>query len=198
MTKLPEQYYQQPDVLAAARGLIGKIIYTRLDGLLTAGRKVETEAYSGACDKACHAYPYKRTARTEVFYAKGGKAYVYLCYGIHHLFNIVTNRAGEPDAVLVRSIEPLVGIDVMMQRRKLDAVSYRLTAGPGLLSAALGISKQLNGLSLMGDTIWLADDGYLPREIMASPRVGVDFAEEHADLPWRFRLSNSQWTSKAK
>ena len=198
MSKLPLAFYRQADVVQVARQLVGKVLYTQVDGALTAGRIVETEAYNGTTDRACHAYPRKRTPRTDIFFQPGGLAYVYLCYGIHHLFNIVTNTADEPDAVLIRGLEPLAGTDLMLARRNMQKVERRLTAGPGTLSQAMGISTAWNGLALDGDTIWLEDDGFQVSDLIASPRVGVDYAGEDAKLPWRFRLPGSTWVSPAK
>jgi len=200
MNPLPAAYYQQADVVALAKDLLGKHLITEIEGIRTAGRIVETEAYSGARDKACHAWLYKRTERTEIFFQPGGLAYVYLCYGIHHLFNIVTNVVDEPDAILIRAVEPLEGEHEMLLRRNMEKMAYRLTAGPGSAAKALGITKQLNGTDLTGSTIWLEDHGEsIPEEqIMASPRVGIEYAEEDALLPWRFRIKDNPWTSKAK
>lgn len=198
--KLTKAFYQQPDVVALSRDLLGKRLVTQVGGVITAGTIVETEAYSGAIDRACHAYPYKRTPRTEIFFQPGGLAYVYLCYGIHHLFNIITHTADEPDAILIRAIEPIEGIEVMLGRRNMTKPEYRLTAGPGSLSKALGITTALNGVDLTEDTVWLEDAGiqYQEDEIIASPRVGIDYAGADALLPWRFRVKDNPWTSKAK
>ncbi|MEL6538426.1 MAG: DNA-3-methyladenine glycosylase [Bacteroidota bacterium] len=200
MTKLSADYYRQTDVVALAKNLLGKHLVTDLDGIRTVGKIVETEAYSGSCDKACHAWLYKRTERTQIFFEPGGLAYVYLCYGIHHLFNIVTNVADEPDAILIRAVEPLEGESDMLLRRKMHRMEHRLTAGPGSAAKALGITKQLNGTDLTGNTIWLEDHNLSVPEtqILASPRVGIDYAEEDALLPWRFRIKDNPWTSKAK
>ncbi len=198
--KISKEYFIGPDVVALSRDLLGKYLMTDLDGLITGGMIVETEAYAGRKDKACHAHMNKRTNRTRIMYEEGGVAYVYLCYGIHYLFNIITNVAGMADAILIRAIEPKVGIDVMLQRRKLDKKIPRLTAGPGVMSQALGINKTHYGESLVGDLIWLEDRGVKVKsdEIIASTRIGVDYAEEDALLPWRFSLKNNCWVSKGR
>ncbi|MFP4092405.1 MAG: DNA-3-methyladenine glycosylase [Cyclobacteriaceae bacterium] len=201
MKLLSRDFYQQADVVELSQAFLGKYLYTEVDGHLCGGKIVETEAYSHVNDKACHSHMKKRTARTEVMFHPGGVAYVYKIYGIYDLFNIITNVEDKADAVLVRAIEPVEGLEVMQQRRKLPLVSYRLTAGPGVLSQALGISKKLYGAPLTtGQDIWIEDRGetYQEKEILASPRVGVEYAGEDALLPWRFRVKASPWTSKAR
>ena len=161
---------------------------------------VETEAYNGRTDKACHAHLGRRTKRTEIMYHRGGVAYIYFTYGIHHLFNIVTNEEGFADAVLIRAIEPTVGIEEMILRRGLHKPEYRLTAGPGVLCQALGISKAQYGVDLEGEKIWLEDQNLIiaNEDIITGPRVGIAYAEEDALLPWRFSIRNNPWVSRAK
>ena len=195
--KLPLEFYRQPDVVAIAQALLGKYLVTHLDGELTSGQIVETEAYCGATDKACHAH-FKRTKRSEVMFRPGGVAYVYLCYGIHRLFNIVTNGEGLADAVLVRAVMPAEGLPTMLARRGLAHAAPRLTAGPGALSQALGIGLAHYGTDLTGPEVWLEDRGVAVPEMVASPRVGVGYAGEDALLPWRFRVADSPWCSPAK
>lgn len=201
MAKLPLSYYLQEDVVALSKDLLGKFLFTNInDQGVTGGMIVETEAYAGAIDKASHAHGNKKTNRTKVMYEEGGVAYVYLIYGMYNLFNIITNSGGIPHAILIRAIEPMVGIDIMLRRRKMESLKRNLTAGPGTLTRALGITREQNGISLLEDTIWLEDRGVHIKEkdIIASPRVGVAYAEEHAELPWRFRIKDSKWTSPAK
>ncbi len=195
---LGQDFYSNEDVLAISQQLLGKVLVTNIDNYLTSGIIVETEAYNGVSDKASHAYNNRRTNRTETMYHKGGVAYVYLCYGIHHLFNVVTGCKDVPQAVLVRAIEPLDGISIMLKRRKKQA-SHKLTAGPGIMTAALGITKQLDGQRLNRTTpIWVEDRGMIvaSSDILASPRIGIDYAAEHKDLPWRFQLKNNPFVSK--
>lgn len=195
--KLDAAFYTREDVVLIARELIGKILVTEFDGVRTSGIIVETEAYGGINDKASHAYGGRRSNRTEVMYAKAGTAYVYLCYGIHHLFNIVTNKENTPHAVLIRALQPLDGIDVMLHRRKKIKNDYTLTKGPGSLSQALGIRTNHTGRDLLTDeNIWV-EDGYLSKEdeIAASPRIGVDYAGEDALLPYRFYLRHNKRVS---
>ncbi|HEX6915234.1 MAG TPA: DNA-3-methyladenine glycosylase [Chitinophagaceae bacterium] len=198
--KLPLSFYLRRDVVAIARDLLGKIIVTCLDGAVTAGRIVETEAYYGAVDKASHAYGNRRTARTEVMFAEGGLAYVYLCYGIHHLFNVVTNRRDTPHAVLVRAVEPLTGIDVMMQRTGKRVPDNTLTRGPGNVSKALGIHTRHTGYSLQSDEIYIADDGYRvkPAMVAVTARIGVEYAAEDSLLPYRFAIRGNPYVSGKK
>ncbi|MFB9865288.1 DNA-3-methyladenine glycosylase [Rufibacter immobilis] len=197
--KLPESFYTGPDVVSIAHSLIGKYFFSCFDGVLTGGMIVETEAYSGLNDAACHAHLGRRTKRTQIMYAQGGVAYVYLIYGIYSLFNIVTNVEGTADAVLIRAIEPTEGLEEMKLRRGLTKIEPRLTAGPGLVTQALGISTQHNGTSLLDSQIWLEDRGtQVPEEdIVSGPRVGVAYAGADALLPWRFSLKGSKWVSKA-
>ena len=199
MSKLTVEFYQREDVLFISRELLGKVLCTNFYGKLTSGIIVETEAYAGVTDKASHAYGGRRTKRTETMYAKGGSAYVYLCYGIHHLFNIVTNKENIPHAVLIRAIQPRDGIEIMLQRRNKKKVNQSLTAGPGSLTRALGITVQDSGTFLMDNLIWLEDQNinYTNQDILATPRVGVQYAGKDAQNPWRFQVENSPWVSPA-
>ncbi|MDX1476701.1 MAG: DNA-3-methyladenine glycosylase [Saprospiraceae bacterium] len=199
--RLPRTFYNSDDVVRIARSLLGHSLCTHLDGHFTAGRIVETEAYRGPDDKASHAYGNRRTARTEPMFGTPGVAYVYLCYGIHHLFNVVTAGPGTPHAVLVRAVEPVAGTDIMLQRRGLTTPHPRLTAGPGTLSQALGIRTRHTGTDLTAEDspIWIAAGDVIPDEqIISSPRVGVDYAAECAEWPWRFRIAGNRWCSPAK
>jgi DNA-3-methyladenine glycosylase len=190
MSKLPLSFYRQGDVLEISRKLLGKYLLTRFDSALTGGMILETEAYRAPEDRASHAYGMRRTKRNAVIYEAGGVCYVYLCYGLYYLLNIVTNQKGIPHAILIRAIEPTIGIEVMLKRRHKSKVDKTLTGGPGSLTQALGIQQIHNGLSLIGPQIWIEDRGIQVREqdIESSPRVGVDYAKEDAMLPWRFRL----------
>ena len=198
--KLPEEFYRREDVLQVSRELLGKYLFTSIDGETTGGMIVETEAYRGPEDRASHAWNGRFTSRTRVMYQAGGLAYVYLCYGIHYLFNVVTAVEGVPHAVLVRAIEPLAGIGKQLERRKMALLHPRITAGPGALCMALGINKELNGVSLLSDSIWIEERGTVieSKDIVAGPRVGVAYAGEHALLPWRFSIRNNKFVSKAK
>lgn len=178
--------------MAVARDLLGKTICTRIGGKVTCGIITETEAYAGIVDKASHAFGGRRTARNEVMYGKGGFGYVYLCYGLHHLFNVVTNSADIPHAVLIRAIKPTVGIETILKRRKQKALAKNTSGGPGTVSQALGITTRLNGEDLTGRRIWLEDTGIkvTEKQIVSAPRIGVDYAGEHAKLPYRFILKD--------
>jgi DNA-3-methyladenine glycosylase len=189
--RLPRSFYTREDVVGVARDLLGKVLVTHIDGLRTAGVITETEAYAGTSDRASHAFAGKRTARNEPMYASGGIAYVYLCYGIHHLFNVVTHREGVPHAVLVRAVRIVEGETHARARR---APAAPTTKGPGTVSRALGITTMHSGLSLLGDTIWIEDRGlHVPADtIIAGPRVGVDYAGADAALPYRFRATPSR------
>lgn len=200
MKPLPLSFYLQQDVVHIARNLLGKILHTQLDGHYTAGIIVETEAYNGIVDKASHAYGNRRTERTEIMFAKGGVAYVYLCYGIHHLFNVVSNIEGVPHATLIRALEPLHGVDMMLERRRKPKADHSITKGPGSVAQAMGLHTRYSGESLMGPAIWISesDEEINQKDIIASPRIGVDYAQEDALLPYRFYLANNPYVSGKK
>jgi DNA-3-methyladenine glycosylase len=191
MKKIGRDFYLREDVVNISKELIGKFLLTLIDGKLTSAMIIETEAYNGSVDKASHAYNFRRTARNEVMYGKGGVSYVYLCYGIHHLFNIVTNKEEVPHAVLVRAVLPKEGLDIVLKRRKVKTINKKVSDGPGTLSQALGIKTMHSGISLSGDSIWLEDRNvnFKKNEITAGPRIGVDYAGKDALLPYRFRLA---------
>jgi DNA-3-methyladenine glycosylase len=197
LNKLPIDFYRRKDVLLIARELLGKVIYTNIDGLVTAGRIVETEAYAGVSDRASHAWAGKRTLRNEQMYATGGTCYVYICYGIHQMFNIVTNQAGIPDAILVRAVHPIDGINTMLTRSGKSKADYTLTRGPGNVAKALGIRKVHSGLSLSGDDIFISPDGgeVEVSQVASSSRIGVAYAGEDALLPYRFYLKGNPYVS---
>ena len=190
MSKLKKDFYLRDDVVQISKELLGKYLFTKLNGKLTAGIITETEAYAGIGDKASHAWNNRRTKRTETMYAEGGTAYVYLCYGIHHLFNVVTNQKDTPHAILIRAITPVEGIPTILKRRNKTKIDSSITGGPGTVSQALGILTKHTGLSLLGDTIWIEDKGLKIKEkdIHIGPRVGVDYAGEHAKWPYRFKI----------
>ena len=188
---VPASFYRREEVVQVSRELLGKVLCTRVNGAITKAVITETEAYAGVGDRASHAYGGRRTRRTEPMFAAGGIAYVYLCYGIHHLFNVVSGRAGTPHAILVRAARPLEGEALMRKRRGKAATDKTLMAGPGTVSQALGITTKLTGSSLLGDRIWIEDHGIDidAREVTVGPRVGVDYAAEDAARPYRFRLA---------
>jgi DNA-3-methyladenine glycosylase len=201
--KLPLRFYERRNVIRIARDLLGKVLYTNLGGKLTAGIITETEAYAGVTDRASHAFNNRRTKRTEIMYAAGGVAYVYLCYGMHHLFNVVTNVKGIPHAVLIRSIRPYAGLAEIMKRRGVN-LEYRneknikyisgICKGPGKVSQALGIKVAHSGADLQGSKIWIEDNGIIiPKDrILKSPRIGVAYAGTDALLQYRFMVENSE------
>ena len=197
MNKLGIDFYQRHDVVKIAKELLGKILVTNWKGKITSGRIVESEAYAGIIDKASHASGGRRTARNEIMYGEGGYSYVYLCYGIHHLFNVVTNSANTPHAILIRALDPLEGIEEMLLRTRKKKMDNTLTRGPGNVSKALGIVTKHSGISLMMDEIFIADDGtkFSKKEIAASPRIGVDYAGEDALLPYRFYVKGNPFVS---
>jgi len=195
--KLKAEFYNRKDVVKIAKELLGKILVTNWQGVITSGRIVECEAYAGVIDKASHASGGRRTARNEIMYGAGGFAYVYLCYGIHHLFNVVTNSEEIPHAILIRALDPVEGIDEMLRRTNKKKLDNTLTRGPGNVSKALGILTKHSGLSLLGDQIFIGTDGgaYSKKETAASPRIGVDYAGEDALLPYRFYVKGNPYVS---
>jgi DNA-3-methyladenine glycosylase len=196
--KLPESYYLDTDVVKLSRDLIGKYLFSRLDGVITGGYIVETEAYNGVIDKASHAYGNRLTPRTQTMFMQGGVAYVYLCYGIHEMLNIVTSVEGQPHAILIRAINPTIGLDIMQYRRNMAIIKPTITMGPGSVAKALGVSRKINGISLQSDTLWLEDQGltFADDEVAAVPRVGVDYAGDDALLPYRFYVKGNSYVSK--
>jgi DNA-3-methyladenine glycosylase len=197
MKKLPLTFYQRDNILVIAKEILGKILVTKWEGVFTAGRIVEVEAYNGVIDKASHASGGRRTNRTEVMYANGGVAYVYLCYGIHHLFNVVTNKEEIPHAILIRALEPLLGIEAMLKRTGKKKLDYSLTKGPGNVSKALGINKGFTGYSLLSNELYIADDGFVinEKEIKKSHRIGVEYAGKDAMLNYRFFINGNPFVS---
>ncbi len=198
--KINPALYLHEDVVHVAREMVGKILVTNFDNIFTAGRIVETEAYNGIGDKASHAFGNRRTNRTEIMYAQGGVGYVYLCYGIHHLFNVVSNVKDVPNAVLIRAVEPLAGMEDMLIRTGKKKLDYTLTKGPGNVSKALGINTKHTGVTLLDDVIYIADDGFRYDEnlITATPRIGVNYAGEDALLPYRFIVKGNGYVSVKK
>lgn len=187
--KLPYSFYRRPDVVQIARELIGKYIFTQIDGGLTGGIIIETEAYEGVTDRASHAFGNRRTKRTGVMYAGGGVAYVYLCYGIHSLFNIVTNVEDIPHAILLRGIFPVEGTGLMKSRVNKTVIKPETGIGPGNAARLLGIHYSHTGTDLTGNQIWLEDRGLdLSGDIIASARIGVGYAGPDALLPYRFHV----------
>lgn len=191
MRLLPPDWYRSEDVAGLARELLGKVLETRFDGQVVRAAITETEAYRGPEDRASHAWNNRRTARTEVMFAPGGVTYVYLCYGIHHLFNVVTGPAEIPHAVLVRGVHPLEGETHMLARRGLARPRRGWLEGPGSAARAMGLRTVHSGLTLWqrDSPVTLWDEGLKPaaEEILIGPRVGIDYAGEDALLPWRFR-----------
>ena len=197
MKKIPLSFYTRKDVVEIAKDLIGKIIVTNFDGSITSGRIVETEAYVAITDKASHSFGGKRTARNEHMYAAAGTAYVYICYGMHQMMNIITNDKNIPDAVLIRAVEPLEGINIMLQRTGKKTLDKTLTRGPGNVGKALGIFKHHSGNLLLGNKIYLMNDNAKINEeqIGTSVRIGVESAGADSLLPYRFYLKGNKYVS---
>jgi DNA-3-methyladenine glycosylase len=191
MKKLSPEYYLNPDVVFLARDLLGKALMTNIDGQgITGGFIVETEAYAGVIDRASHAFGGRRTRRTETMYLQGGVAYVYLCYGMHHLFNVVTNIEGIPHAILIRGIKPIIGQELMAHRAGKRPEKLQTLNGPGKLTRALGITTRHDKTLLADNEIWIEEYSghYNENQVITGPRIGVDYAGEHALWPYRFRL----------
>lgn len=196
--KLPLSFYTHGDVLDITRQLLGKYLMTHIDGVTAGGYIVEAEAYNGVVDKASHAYGGRLTPRTQTMHQAGGIAYVYLCYGIHEMFNVVTSTEGEPHAILIRAVVPTDGIEEIELRRNMPASKPAITSGPGSVAKALGISLKVNGFDLQGDVIWIEDRGltFTDAEIIATPRIGVGYAAEDALLPYRFYVKGNKYVSR--
>ncbi|WP_143960993.1 DNA-3-methyladenine glycosylase [Litoribacter populi] len=198
LTVLPKTFFLENEVTHISKMLLGKVMVSQIGDAITAGRIVETEAYDGNKDKACHAYLNRNTKRTEVMFKEGGRSYVYLCYGIHHLFNIVTHLHNQANAVLIRALEPLEGVEVMKVRRGMQKIKM-LCNGPGKLAKAMGIHKHYNDTLLYNteSPIWIGKLESEPEfEIVETTRIGVDYAEEDAALPWRYYIKDNQFISK--
>jgi DNA-3-methyladenine glycosylase len=197
---LSSGYYQNSDVISLTRDMIGKLIVTEIDDITTSGIIVETEAYKAPEDKASHAYDNRMTSRTKTMFEAGGTSYIYLIYGFHHLFNIVTGPQGLAHAVLIRAVEPVEGIDIMIKRRKMLTANSELTNGPGKWTCAMGITTKYNGLKLFEpeSSIKIYDTGsvFLSEDIISSSRVGIPYAQDYIDKPWRFRLKGNGWIGK--
>ncbi len=198
MKKLTIDFYDRQDVVTIAKELLGKVLVTKFNGIVTSGRICETEAYIAVTDKASHSFGGKRTDRNEHMYAAAGTSYVYICYGMHHLFNVVTNKKDIPDAVLIRAVEPMTGIEDMLIRTGKKVLDNTLTKGPGNVGKALGISKAHSGLSLLKNELYVADDGFKLTEaqIGISKRIGIDGAGAVSiALPYRFYIRGNKFVS---
>jgi DNA-3-methyladenine glycosylase len=195
--KLPREFYTRSNVLTVARDLLGKLLVVpAADGQRVSGMIVEVEAYRGPEDRASHAYGGRRTRRTETMYQQGGVAYVYFVYGMYYQFNVVSNVADIPHAILVRALEPVEGIEIMRERRHLHP-DHNLTNGPGKLCIAMGIDRQLNTADLLGDRVWLEEfQTVKPSQIAKGPRIGIDYAEEWIEKPWRFWIRGNTYVSR--
>ena len=192
--RVPQGFYLR-EVWTVAKELLGKLLVSHLPEGTVAVRLTEVEAYGGVTDRACHAYGGRCTDRTRPMYKIGGTLYIYLCYGMHPMLNIVPGPEGDPCAVLIRAGEPLWGIE-LMQRRRGHTDLHKLTVGPGRLSQALGISLEWTGSSLLHHphlSLW--EDGNAPPAISTGPRIGVDYAGPDALLPWRYWVGTSSFVS---
>lgn len=186
--KLLPEFYQQENTRKIARQLLGKFLCTHFNGQLTSGMITETEAYEGAGDRASHAWGNRLTNRTRVMYEPGGLSYVYLCYGLHNMFNVVTHTAGNPHAILIRAIVPADGRAVMEKRRNMRVTQKNFSAGPGTVCKALGIQLSHNALSLYANKIWIEDRDVKPlaKQVLVTPRIGIDYAGDDVLRPNRF------------
>ena len=201
MALLPRSFFTRTDVVQIAKDLLGKVIVSNLDGLYTAGMIVETEAYRAPDDKGCHAYQNKLTTRTSTMFEVGGTSYVYICYGIHDLFNVVTGPKGIAHAVLIRAIEPVDGVEHMIERRGMAKAKKEIVNGPGKFTKAMNITKAQNNISLLTKTnnLWIEDRGIQVdhTDLVSGPRVGMGRSvAECSNWPWRFRVKDNKWTSK--
>ncbi|MEK6282599.1 MAG: DNA-3-methyladenine glycosylase [Acidobacteriota bacterium] len=195
-SKLPREFYTRPNVLTVARELLGKLLVVPARGRRVSGMIVEAEAYRGPQDRAAHSFAGRRTKRTETMYGIGGTAYVFFVYGMYNQFNVVTNLPDMPHAVLIRALQPVEGIELMRKRRHRQP-DRSLTNGPGKLCIAMGIDRRLDAADLLGNRVWLEDGERIPRSrIMSGPRIGIDYAEEWVDKPWRFWIKDNPFVSR--
>ena len=192
-----ERKFYMRDAVTVGKDILGKIIVKKTaDGRMMSGRITEVEAYMGTTDKASHSYGGRRTKRTEVMYKEGGYSYVFLIYGMYECFNVTVGREGDPQAVLIRGVEPLENKNLMQEKRKVKK-EKDISNGPGKLTKALGITREDNGADLVAsENIWLEDDGYKVKDIVETTRIGIDYAEEDALKPWRFYIKDSIFVSK--
>lgn len=198
MKILPPDFYDRDDVVIIARELLGKIVVTKIDGKNTSGRIVETEAYKAITDKASHSYAGRRTPKNEHMYCVAGTAYIYICYGMHRMLNVVTNKKDIPDAILIRAIEPMKGIEIMLERTGKSTGDFTLTKGPGNVGKALGISKIHSGIKLQENEIYIASDeksNIGEQQVGISKRIGVESAGADALLPFRFYIKGNKYVS---
>ncbi|HUS11938.1 MAG TPA: DNA-3-methyladenine glycosylase [Pyrinomonadaceae bacterium] len=197
--KLAREFYTRPNVVAVARDLLGKLLVVPArNGKRVSGKIVEVEAYRGPQDRAAHSFGGRRTKRTEPMYGIGGTAYVFFVYGMYYQFNVVTNAADAPHAVLIRAVAPVEGIEIMRKRRQ-GQPDHNLTNGPGKLCIALGIERRLDAADLLGERVWLEQGEKVPRSRIASgPRIGIDYAQEWTDKPWRFWVKDNPFVSRSK
>jgi DNA-3-methyladenine glycosylase len=198
--KLKRSFYDRDDVVKIARELLGKILVTKINGVRSSGRIVETEAYAGFKDRASHAFGGRRTVRSEHLYGAPGTIYVYICYGMYHLFNVITNKKDIPHGVLIRALEPLEGMEHMQKRTNKFSADYTITKGPGNLSRAMGMSKFHSGCDILSEEIFIEDDGlrYKKDQIVVTKRIGVDGAGKDAELPYRFIVRDNPYVSAKK
>ena len=192
-----ERKFYMRDAVTVGKDILGKIIVKKTaDGRMMSGRITEVEAYMGITDKASHSYGGRRTKRTEVMYKEGGYSYIFLIYGMYECFNVTVGREGDPQAVLIRGVEPLENKNLMWEKRKVKK-EKDISNGPGKLTKALGITREDNGVDLTaGENLWLEDDGYKVKDIVETTRIGIDYAEEDALKPWRFYIKDSIFVSK--
>ncbi|MEO8795902.1 MAG: DNA-3-methyladenine glycosylase [Daejeonella sp.] len=198
MRKLSADFFQREDTLTIARELLGKVLISNINDQLTGGIIVETEAYQGPLDRGSHAYGGKRTARNEMMYNRGGLVYMYICYGIHDMINVVTGSNDSSHAILIRALQPTLGLEVMRERRNIYNQDKRLCQGPGALSKAMGLNKSHNGIDLQHDLIWIEDQNinFSNDEILETARVGMNFDGPYKTIPWRFLVKDNKYVSK--
>lgn len=198
--RLTREFFARTDTLRIARDLLGKLLVVPMaDGRRVSGMIVETEAYLGEIDKAAHSYGGRRTQRNEITYAEGGHVYVFFVYGMYYQLNLVTGLVDHPHVVLIRGLEPVEEIEAMRERRG-PMKDKNLTSGPGKLCIALGITRELNGEDLTeSGRIWVEQyRNFKKSEIASGPRVGIDYAEEFIEMPWRYWVTGNEFVSKTR
>lgn len=194
---IPQSFYLREDTLTIAKELLGKYVFTKINGIITGGMIVETEAYLGVTDASCHSFNNRKSTKNATMYEQGGVAYMYICYGIHDMLNLVTGPINESHVVLIRAIEPTIGMELMMERRGNVAIK-KLTNGPGSLAKALGLNKSFDRESLISNRLWLEDQGVIiePHKIKETPRIGINCPEPFLSAPWRYLISGNAFVSR--
>ncbi|MEG2656686.1 MAG: DNA-3-methyladenine glycosylase [Clostridium sp.] len=201
LTPISPEFFKR-DARIVSEELLGKLLVRNYSGNTLIGRIVETEAYIGTIDKACHAYGNKKTPRVMPLYEASGIAYVYIIYGMYNCMNVITGEKGDPQGVLIRAVEPIEGLEIMSENRFKKSFSQlklkevlNLTSGPGKLCIALNIDKTLNTHSIFSEELFISDDGFRKFDTIYAKRIGIDYAEDAIDFLWRYYIKDNKYVS---